>query len=554
MNFQVIIPMSGKGERFLRAGYKKPKPLVEVNGKPIIAHVLDMFPGEKNVIFICNKDHLEKTDMKEVLNTYCPSGKIVSINPHKYGPVYAVSKVFELIENELPVLVNYCDFSCYWNYQHFKDWLVKVNPDGCVPAYRGFHPHSLLGNNYAFMRVKDGWMQEIQEKKPFTSNKIDEFASSGTYYFSKGNYLKRFFSETISKNIDVNGEFYCSVVYNLMVNAGLSVSVYELQHFMQWGTPEDLAEFNMWSNAFKALSSKKSPSKTVFSGTTLIPMAGKGSRFKQANYQIPKPLLQVSGAPMVVQAVKSLPKTENYNFVALEESFLINDLDKLFEEQFTNSKVTRLEKVSNGQACTCLSALNEIPPSDPLTISACDHGVLYDENQFYSLMKNKDIDVIVWVTKGHPGAIRHPEMYGWVRTKGSEIIDVSVKKVLDNPASDLMIIGTFTFKSSEIFKKCANNLIDRDERVNGEYYVDSCIKDAISLGYRCHFFMVDHYFCWGTPNDLKSFEYWQSCFHKWKSHSYSWENDPWKIDLTSSVLPKHLEIVNYELPKTNLNE
>ena len=57
--FQIVVPMSGFGERFRKAGYSVPKPLIEVEGKPIIAHVTDMFPGEKNVLFVCNKDHLD---------------------------------------------------------------------------------------------------------------------------------------------------------------------------------------------------------------------------------------------------------------------------------------------------------------------------------------------------------------------------------------------------------------------------------------------------------------------------------------------------------------
>ena len=56
---QIVIPMSGFGERFRNAGYTTPKPLITIEGKPIIEHVVDMFPGEKNFIFICNEEHLK---------------------------------------------------------------------------------------------------------------------------------------------------------------------------------------------------------------------------------------------------------------------------------------------------------------------------------------------------------------------------------------------------------------------------------------------------------------------------------------------------------------
>ena len=66
-----------------------------------------------------------------------------------------------------------------------------------------------------------------------------------------------------------------------------------------------------------------------------------------------------------------------------------------------------------------------------------------------------------------------------------------------------------------------DHLIARDGRVNSEFYIDSCINDAIGLGLRCHLFEVDSFLSWGTPNDLRTFEYWQSCFHKWESHPYA---------------------------------
>ena len=65
----------------------------------------------------------------------------------------------------------------------------------------------------------------------------------------------------------------------------------------------------------------------------------------------------------------------------------------------------------------------------------------------------------------------------------------------------------------------------REAKVNGEYYLDTCINDAIALGLNCYLFEVDSYISWGTPNDLKTFEYWQSCFHKWPGHPYDLRKD-----------------------------
>jgi NDP-sugar pyrophosphorylase family protein len=545
---QIVIPMSGFGARFRKAGYTIPKPLIEVDGKPMIAHVLDMFPGEKNIRFICNKDHIKETEMADVLKHYCPTGEIIPIDSHKLGPIYAVSKAFEGIDDGSPTVVNYCDFSCYWNYEHFRKWIDDCGADGCVPAYRGFHPHSLGSTNYAFIREENGWMKQIQEKKPFTENKIEEYASSGTYYFAKGEYIKHFFNEVMKQELSVNGEYYCSVAYNLMIEAGLSVAIYELQHFMQWGTPEDLAEYQRWSKTFKELITAKEE-RYAIKGTTLIPMAGKGTRFQHAGCPLPKPMLNVTGQPMVLQASKCLPKTTAYHIVALEEHLRESTLESDILQAFREVKFTRLESVTDGQLNTCMKALDTLEIEQALTISACDHGVMYDSKQFEKLMKEEQIDIIVWVTRGHANAIRHPEMYGWVQAESGSITSVSVKKQLENPKRDLMMIGTFTFKNANIFKEAAERLLERNGRVNNEYYVDSCIEDAMALGYKCRAFEIDYYLCWGTPAELNTFKYWQSCFHKWVSHPYTWETDRWRKTFRKEDTT-HLSEINSSLPKT----
>ena len=141
---KIVIPMSGFGERFRRAGYKVPKPLIYVEKKPIIAHIVDMFPGKNEFIFICNKDHLRSTNMVEILESVC-EGKdlIVPIESHSFGPVYAVSKAFDLIDEEEPLIINYCDLQLL-EIPGLVKWAKQSGCDGAVPAYKGFHP--FIGN------------------------------------------------------------------------------------------------------------------------------------------------------------------------------------------------------------------------------------------------------------------------------------------------------------------------------------------------------------------------------------------------------------------------
>lgn len=247
---QIIIPMSGIGKRFIDAGYKEPKPLILVEGKPIIQHVVERFPNETNFIFICNEDHLKTTNMRSVLETIAPKGKILSIPPHKKGPVFAVMQISEFINNEEPTIVNYCDFSWRWNYEDFKKTVKENNCDGCVVSYKGFHPHLLHPNLYASMREKDNWMIEIREKHSFTENKMDCYQSSGTYYFKNGAIVKKYFQALMDNQVELNGEYYVSLVYNELKKDNLNIYIYEIPYMLQWGTPDDLEEYMYWSEYF----------------------------------------------------------------------------------------------------------------------------------------------------------------------------------------------------------------------------------------------------------------------------------------------------------------
>lgn len=81
---KIVIPMSGRGSRFLQADYTDPKPLINIDGKPMIEHVVNMFPGENDFLFICSNDHLKTTNMKEVLTRIAPKGKVIGI-PSQIG-------------------------------------------------------------------------------------------------------------------------------------------------------------------------------------------------------------------------------------------------------------------------------------------------------------------------------------------------------------------------------------------------------------------------------------------------------------------------------------
>jgi bifunctional N-acetylglucosamine-1-phosphate-uridyltransferase/glucosamine-1-phosphate-acetyltransferase GlmU-like protein len=297
---------------------------------------------------------------------------------------------------------------------------------------------------------------------------------------------------------------------------------------LQWGTPQDLLEYQAWSDYFRALVQHPQQQPAIEqSSVNLVPLAGRGKRFADEGYTTPKPLIAVSGKPMIVQAATALPAAEEQIFVCLQEHLQAAPLEATLRENFNHAQVIGINAVTEGQACTCAIGAARVDQNAPLTIGACDNGMLYDAAAYEALRARPDVDAIIWTFKNHPSAKINPQMYGWVAVdEHNEATAVCVKKAISaSPENDHAIVGTFYFKRAAYFSAGLAHLLKNNIRVNNEFYVDSLCGALIDLGFNVHVFEVDFYVCWGTPNDLRTFNYWQSFFHKCSWHPYSIEAD-----------------------------
>jgi NDP-sugar pyrophosphorylase family protein len=245
--------------------------------------------------------------------------------------------------------------------------------------------------------------------------------------------------------------------------------------------------------------------------TVLIPMAGRGERFVRENYTLPKPILPVEGLPMVIRASKDLPAADNYVYVLLEDHTAKYDIQSIIKEHIPQSEFVILDKVTEGQACTCLVALDKIADGDDIMIGACDNGLIYDIDKFLELKKTAD--VIVFTFRNNVTVVPKPTQYGWVAVEGENVKYVSVKvPISTDPIHDHAVVGAFWFKNKDVYQKSVEKMIAENRRINNEFYIDECINDAVQLGYNVKFFEVDKYICWGTPNDYRTFNYWKEFF------------------------------------------
>jgi len=510
---KIIIPMSGVGKRFSDAGYKDPKPLIDVDGTPMIYHVIDLFSEEINFHFICNEIH---TSIQEILLKKVPTATITTVsNENRKGPVHAVSFIFDSIDDNEEVIVSYCDYGTVWDYKKFLEEMRTNKCDGGIASYIGFHPHMLGSDNYAFMKHENLWVTNIQEKQPFTSSKMEEYASNGTYYFKTGAILKKYFQKLMDLDMNIKGEYYVSLVYKLMIQDNLKVRIFEIEKMLQWGTPKDLEEYLQWYEYFKSKKNHPLEFRGTEDMTLILPMAGAGSRFKMVGYDLPKPLLPIENDTMVLKAVESLPPCKKNVFICLEEHLKnYPTIETTLKDKF-NANITKLNNITQGQACTCEYGLENIKNDEAILISACDNGAYYDVNKFYKMIDDHTIDVIVWSFTNNPTSKLYPHMYAWLDVDNNgNILDVSIKKQFSDRDAKHCIIGTMFFRTKQIYMEGLQEIYSKNLRTNGEYYVDNLLVPLIQKGYKVKVFEVKNYLCWGTPNDYKTYNYWNEHFNK----------------------------------------
>ena len=235
----------------------------------------------------------------------------------------------------------------------------------------------------------------------------------------------------------------------------------------------------------------------------LIPMAGEGKRFKDAGYSISKPLIEIDGRPMVIKALESLPKASKNIFVVRKDHLNIIEFKSLLDNYFENVIIIEIDYLTDGQASTCLLAEEYVPEGSVLNIGACDVGFKYDFDKYKKTLN--EFDSFIWTYNNNQNVLTHPEMYGWVKLKdkSNEIDYVSCKKPISNRLLDDQVVsGTFTFKNSNLFFEGIKNMINNNDRVNGEFYLDNIFNH---ITHKSSVFKVDEYYSWGTPKELNSY-------------------------------------------------
>ena len=229
----VLIPMAGAGKRFFDAGYIFPKPLIEVDNKPMIQWVIESLNLNANYIFIIQKEHQKKYNISSVLRILKPNCKIIELDQITEGAACTTLLAKKFINNSNPLIIANSDQYIRWNSSKAIYDFNSKNLDGAILTFEAIHP------KWSYAKCdKDGFVSEVAEKKVISKN-----ATVGVYYWKHGSDYVKSAEEMINKNIRVNNEFYVCPVYNEFISKNKKVKIHNVEEMWGLGTPEDLNNF-----------------------------------------------------------------------------------------------------------------------------------------------------------------------------------------------------------------------------------------------------------------------------------------------------------------------
>lgn len=221
--------MAGLGSRFAEKGYDKPKPLIDVNGVPMIKAVVDSLEIEGQYIFIVQKEHSVIYHLLDVLDEIAPGCKIVEIDGLTDGAARTTLAAKDLIDNDSPLLIANSDQVIIWDSLVFTSLLASWDVIALFTAH---------DSKWSYSKIDDGFITEVAEKKV-----ISDHANVGIYGWSKGSDYVKYAEQMIDKNIRTNNEFYIAPVYNEAIANGSKVVPYFVDEMHGIGTPEDLEAY-----------------------------------------------------------------------------------------------------------------------------------------------------------------------------------------------------------------------------------------------------------------------------------------------------------------------
>ena len=231
-------------------------------------------------------------------------------------------------------------------------------------------------------------------------------------------------------------------------------------------------------------------------------MAGRGSRFANEGYVLPKPLIKIGDKPMIQVVINNLRPSQEYRFIflCLKDHIEEYQVDQMLRKIEPSCVIVTVDEVTEGAACTVLLAKAYINNQDPLMIANSDQYINTNIDDYLNIMQSSGTSGLIMTMKASD------PKWSFVRlNENGSVVEVVEKKVVSDEAT----VGIYNFESGKTFVDAAELMIRQDLRVNGEFYVAPAYNEMIRQGLRVDYYNIgselNGMYGLGTPTDLEKF-------------------------------------------------
>lgn len=247
-----LIPMAGAGSRFKDEGYTTPKPLLDILGKPMVVSAAEALPESDSYTFIVRDFQISDYGIDKHLRKYFGNSELIVLDHLTEGQAVTCLSAKDLINNDAPLVIGASDNGMIYDRKVFET--LSDEADAVVFTFRNNPAVNEKPQAYGWVKVNsDNLVEGVSVKVPISDTPMNDHAVVGTFWFAKGKYFVEAAERMITQNRRVNNEFYVDECINDLVQLGYKVKVFEIDHYVCWGTPKDYETFRYWDEWFSKI-------------------------------------------------------------------------------------------------------------------------------------------------------------------------------------------------------------------------------------------------------------------------------------------------------------
>lgn len=486
-----LIPMAADADLFPRSDFHFPKPLVEIEGRPMIEHVITNIrrsDADAEFVFVVRKSDCDQFSLDATLRLATDDRCIIIKLTHPtMGSACTALMAIDHIDDEMPIVVCNSDQVIEADLSAINKGFKDADLDAAVITFPSVHPR------WSFIKLDSlGSVAEAAEKRVLSRRAI-----AGYYFFKSGSTFVRAAKHAIRSGAETGGLYYISPTLNSVILTGGKVGFHDILEgdYHSLYSPQRVEMYE------RKLEAKGGASGGGAGLQIVVPMAGLGSRFSNVGYDKPKPFIDVLGKTMIERVLDNL-KVEGARYILLARKEHMEAEPDLVRQLTARGDVTfvAVDKVTEGAACTIALARPALDRNAPVLIANCDQIVDFDCSTYIRDAQARRLHGSILVFRDKT---RDPK-WSFAKVGGNGLVTEVREKIA---ISDLATVGLYYFASAQLFFDAALDMIALNDRVNNEFYVCPVYNYSVREGQKVGVFEVEATAMHGigTPNDLNDY-------------------------------------------------